>query len=88
MQVKKRKKLFAIIAGKGFEKDSYSHEKVFGDIRESPFLLREAAEYLEVAEITIRRWVQSGLITHKKIGRSFVFDPDELRRFKKSKTKK
>ena len=36
MQVKEREKLFTVIARKGFEKDSYSHEEVFGDIRESP----------------------------------------------------
>ncbi len=88
MQVKEREKLFTVIARKGFEKDSYSHEEVFGDIRESPFILREAAEYLEVAEITLRRWVQSGLIPYEKVGRNIVFDPDELRRVKKSKTKK
>jgi len=88
MQVKEREKLFTVIARKGFEKDSYSHEEVFGDIRESPFILREAAEYLEVAEITLRRWVQSGLIQFKKLGRNIVFDPDELKRVKKSKAKK
>jgi len=88
MQVKEREKLFTVIARKGFEKDSYSHEEVFGDIRESPFILREAAEYLEVAEITLRRWVQSGRIPYEKVGRNIVFDPDELKRVKKSKVKK
>jgi excisionase family DNA binding protein len=88
MQVKEREKLFTVIARKGFEKDLYSHEEVFGDIRESPFILREAAEYLEVAEITLRRWVQSGLIHYEKVGRNIVFDPDELKRVKKSKVKK
>ncbi len=65
-----------------------SFEEVFGDIRESPFILREAVEYLEVAEITLRRWVQSGLIPYEKDGRNIVFDPDELKRAKKSKAKK
>ncbi len=88
MQVKEREKLFAVIARKGFEKDSYSHEEVFGDIRKSPFILREAAEYLEVAEITLRRWVQSGLIQFEKVGRNIVFDSDELKRFKKSRAEK
>jgi excisionase family DNA binding protein len=88
MQVKEREKLFAVIARKGFEKDSYSHEEVFGDIRESPFILREAAEYLDVAEITLRRWVQSGLIQSEKVGRNIVFDPNELKRVKRSKAKK
>jgi excisionase family DNA binding protein len=88
MQVKEREKLFTVIARKGFEKDSYSHEEVFGDIRESPYIIREAAEYLEVAEITLRRWVQSGLIQSEKVGRNIVFDPNELKRVKKSRTKK
>ena len=88
MQVKEREKLFAVIARKGFEKDSYSHEEVFGDIRESPFILREAAKYLDVAEITLRRWVQSGLIQSEKVGRNIVFDPNELKRVKRSKAKK
>ena len=88
MEVKKREKLFDFMARKGFEKDSYSHEEIFGDLRESPFILREAAEYLEVAEITLRRWVQSGLIQSEKVGRNIVFDPDDLKRFKKSRAKK
>lgn len=88
MPVKEREKLFTVIARKGFEKDSYSHEEVFSDIRESPFILREAAGYLEVAEITLRRWVQSGQIQYEKVGRNIVFDPDELKRVKKSKAKK
>ena len=69
-------------------KEIKSFEEVFGDIRESPFILREAAEYLEVDEITLRRWVQSGLIPYGKVGRNIVFDPDELKRVKKSKAKK
>jgi hypothetical protein len=55
MPVREREKLFAVIARKGFEKDTYDHEKVFGDIRAVPFTLKEAAQYLEVAEITMRR---------------------------------
>ena len=55
MPLKKREKLFAVIARRGFEKDSYTHDEVFDEIRQSPFTVREAAEYLEVAEITLRR---------------------------------
>jgi hypothetical protein len=61
---------------KGFERDAYSHTEVFGNLRDSPFTLIEATEYLEVAEITLMRWIQSGLIKHNKVGRNFVFDPD------------
>ena len=85
MPVKEREKLFAAIARKGFEKDFYTHDEVFDDIRQSPFTVKEAAEYLEVAEITLRRWVKAGTIKHKRIGRNIVFDPNELKSFKRSK---
>jgi len=85
MPVKEREKLFAVIARKGFEKDSYSHDEVFDDIRQAPFTVKEAAEYLEVAEITVRRWVKAGKIAYKKVGKNIVFDVDKLKAFKKVK---
>jgi excisionase family DNA binding protein len=85
MPVKEREKLFAAIARKGFEKDFYTHDEVFDDIRQSPFTVKEAAEYLEISEITLRRWVNAGTIKHKRAGRNMVFDPDELKSFKRSK---
>ena len=54
------------IAGKGFEKDFYTHDEVFDDIRQSPFTVKEAAEYLEIAEITLRRCVKAGTIKYKR----------------------
>jgi len=86
MPVSEREKLFSTIARRGFEKDLYSHVEVFGDIRRSPFSLKEAAEYLDIAEITIRRWIKGGKLNYKRIGRNFVFDPDELKAFKKGPT--
>ena len=85
MPVPEREKLFATIARKGFEKDFYTHDEVFDDIRKSPFSLKDAAEYLEVAEITVRRWVKSGKLDFKRIGKNFVFDPDELKDKKKQR---
>ncbi len=85
MPLKEREKLFVAIARKGFEKDFYTHEEVFDEIRQSPFTVKEAAEYLEIAEITLRRWVKTGTINHKRVGRNIVFDSDELKFFKKSK---
>lgn len=84
MPVKEREKLFAVIARKGFEKDFYAHDEVFGDLGE-PFTIREAAEYLEVAEITVRRWAKEGSLRSRKIGRSVVFDPDDLRNFRRTR---
>lgn len=52
MWVEERVKLFTAIARRGFEKDLYTHDEVFVDIRRSPFSLKEVAEYLDVTEIT------------------------------------
>lgn len=84
MPVKEREKLFTVIGRQGFEKEFYTHEEVFDDIRHSSFTIKEAAEYLEVAEITVRRWVKQGILKFKRIGKNIVFDADELKSFKKS----
>ena len=83
MPTKEREKLFAVIARRGFEKDIYSHSEVFDDIRRTPFTVKEAAEYIEIAEITLRRWIKAGKITYRRIGRNIVFDPDALKSFKR-----
>ncbi len=46
---------------------------------------KEAAEYLEVADITVRRWVKEDKLSYQKIGRNLVFDPDDLKAAKKKK---
>jgi len=86
MPVEEREKLFATIARRGFEKDLYTHDEVFDDIRRSSFSLKEAAEYLDVAEITLRRWIKAGKLNFSRIGRNLVFNPDELKAYKKSKS--
>ena len=87
MPVPEREKLFATIARKGFEKDLYSHGEVFDDIRSAPFSLKEAADYLEIAEITLRRWIKAGKLNYKSIGRSIVFEPNNIKAFKRRKGK-
>ncbi|MBI5234207.1 MAG: helix-turn-helix domain-containing protein, partial [Deltaproteobacteria bacterium] len=82
MPQNEREKLFVAIAKYGFEKNIYTHEDVFGDIRRLPFTIKEAAEYLEVAEITVRRLVKNGSLKSKKIGRNIIFDVDVLKEFK------
>lgn len=69
----------------GFEKNLYNHDEVFSDIRQSPFTIREAAEYLEVAEITVRRWAKDGSLKPERLGRNIVFDADDLKKFKMKK---
>lgn len=83
MPLVEREKLFSIIARHGFEKEHYTHDEVFGDIRQSPFTIKEAAEYLEVAEITVRRWAKNGILKHKRVGKNIVFDPDVLKEIKR-----
>jgi excisionase family DNA binding protein len=83
MLLKEREKLFGVIARHGFEKDLYDHDEVFDEIRQSPFTVKEAAEYLEVAEITLRRWIKAEKIEYERIGRNILFDADKLKAFKR-----
>jgi len=85
MPVKERERLFVVIAKRGFEKDLYAHEEVFDEVRQAPFTIREASEYLEVAEITVRRWVKGGILKFKRIGKNIVFDADDLKEFKRKR---
>ena len=85
LPLKEREKLFVVIARRGFEKDLYGHNEVFDEIRQSPFTVKEAAEYLEVAEITLRRWIKAGKIRFRRVGRNILFDPDELKVSKKNR---
>ena len=63
----------------------WNGNEVFGDIRQSPFTIKEAAEYLDVAEITVRRWAKDGIIKSQKIGLSITFEADDLKAFKRKK---
>ncbi|MEW6408966.1 MAG: helix-turn-helix domain-containing protein [Nitrospirota bacterium] len=85
MPVKEREKLFTVIAKRGFEKDLYTNDEVFDDIRRSPFTIKEAAEYLEVAEITVRRLVKEGNLAARRLGKNIVFDADDLKAFKRQR---
>ena len=85
MPVEEREKLFAVIARRGFEKDLYTHEEVFSGIRLTPFTIKEAAEYLEVAEITVRRWVKDGTLKSERLGKNIVFNADDLKKFKRKR---
>jgi excisionase family DNA binding protein len=85
MPVKEREKLFAVIARQGFVKDRYFQQEVFDDIHRVPFTAKEAAEYLEIAEITLRRWVKAGKISFQRMGRSLLFEADQLKAFKSAR---
>jgi excisionase family DNA binding protein len=85
MPVRERERLFTVIARRGFEKDLFTHEEVFDAIRQAPFTIKEAAEYLEVAEITVRRWVKDGILKSKRIGKNLIFDADVLKEIKRKR---
>lgn len=63
----------------------YTHDEVFDDVRSKPFTIKEAAEYLEVAEIIVRRWAKEGGLKSKRLGKNIVFDADVLKAFKRQR---
>lgn len=85
MPVRERERLFAVIARQGFEKDLYTHEEVFSDLRQTPFTVKEASEYLEVAEITVRRWVKDGTLKSERLGKNIVFEVNALKKVKRER---
>ena len=53
------------------------------EIAKKPFNLKEAAEYLGVSTVTLRRWVKAGRVSASKIGRAYTFDVRVLKNLKK-----
>lgn len=83
MALEERIKLLAIIGRYGFEKETYTHDEVFGDLKE-PFTLRESAEFLNISIVTLRRWLKQGKLPCRKIGRTIVIDTSVLKDFMKN----
>lgn len=64
--------------------DSFSHEEVFGHLKDARFSAQEATEYLEVSMATFRRYVQSQKIKPiEVVGRSQLFASGDLRKLKR-----
>ena len=83
MPTKERVKFFSLIAINAFQENNFTHEQVFGHLRNDTFSAEESAEYLEVSMPTFRRYVQSGKIKPKEvIGRSQLFGTIDLRKLK------
>jgi excisionase family DNA binding protein len=83
MTAKERIKFFSLIAINAFKEADYSHEQVFGGLKNEAFSAEEAAEYLEVSLPTLRRYVQSGKLKPSAvIGRSQLFSSTDLRLLK------
>ena len=87
LPVAERERLFSLIARKGFDKDNYTYDEVFGDIP-AALTIRESSEYLEVAEVTVRRWAKEGKLPFHKVGKNYVFGVDDLRKLKHKQTSK
>jgi len=83
MPTKERVKFFSLIAINAFQESDFSHEQLFGNLRNDTFSAEEAAEYLEISMPTFRRYVQSGKLKPKDvIGRSQLFSTVDLRKLK------
>jgi excisionase family DNA binding protein len=67
---------------------NYTHEEVFGHLRDVTFSAKEAAEFLEVSLPTLRRYVQAGRLKPSAvIGRSQLFISVDLRLLKQKLNK-
>ena len=83
MSSKERIKFFSLIAINAFQETDYTHEQVFGHLRNATFSAEEAAEFLEISLPTIRRYVQSGRLKPVSvIGRSQLFSSTDLKLLK------
>jgi excisionase family DNA binding protein len=83
MPSKERVKFFSLIAINAFQEPEYTHEQVFGHLRNATFSAEEAAEFLEVSLPTLRRYVQSGRLKPTSvIGRSQLFSSIDLKLLK------
>lgn len=82
-----REKFFLLLSAKAFEdKDTFSHEELFGHLRDAEFTATEAAEYLEVSVPTFRRYVQAGKVkASSEVGTTHLYRLDDLRELKKNR---
>jgi excisionase family DNA binding protein len=87
LPIAERERLFSLIARKGFDKDDYTYEEVFGDLP-STLTIKESSEYLEVAAVTVRRWAKQGKLPFHKVGKNYVFSVNDLRELKRKQLTK
>jgi hypothetical protein len=65
--------------------ENFSHQQVFGDLKNVLFTATEAADYLEVSIATFRRYLKSQKITADSgIGSTHLYSLNSLREFKKA----
>ena len=88
MSSKERIKFFSLVAINAFQDTEYTHEQVFGHLRNATFSAEEAAEFLEISLPTLRRYVQAGKLKPVNIiGRSQLFASADLRLLKQKISK-
>jgi excisionase family DNA binding protein len=88
MSSKERIKFFSLIAINAFQETDYTHDQVFGHLRNATFSAEEAAEFLEISLPTLRRYVQTGrLKPTSTIGRSQLFSSADLKLLKQKISK-
>jgi hypothetical protein len=86
MPAVERTRFFSLLTGSAFRDDDFSHEQVFGHLRQKPFSAQEAAQYLEVSLPTLRRYVQSAkLVPSHVFVRNQIFSAQTLRAFKRTR---
>ena len=89
MSSKERIKFFSLVAINAFQETDYTHEQVFGHLRNASFSAQEAAEFLEISLPTLRRHVQAGRLKPASIvGRSQLFSSTDLKLLKHKMRKK
>ena len=88
MSSKERIKFFSLIAINAFQDTDYTHEQVFGHLRNATFSAEEAAEFLEISLTTLRRYVQAGRLKPTSIiGRNQLFSSADLKLLKQKMNK-
>lgn len=88
MSSKERIKFFSLVAINAFQETEYTHEQVFGHLRNATFSAEESAEFLEISLPTLRRYVQSGRLKPISIiGRSQLFSSTDLKLLKQKNNK-
>ena len=88
MSSKERIKFFSLIAINAFQDTDYTHEQVFGHLRNATFSAEEAAESLEISLTTLRRYVQAGRLKPTSIiGRNQLFSSADLKLLKQKMNK-
>lgn len=69
--------------------ENFSHEEVFGHLKESEFSIHEALEYLDISEATFRREIKDGRVhASTEVGRSHLYALSDLKRLKKLRKSK